>query len=172
MSDPCPPQATVTLKTSDGGLTRNVTCVTHTMRQVARPPGHVTRALEAGDTWTCVTCPDTWLHWLHPHNWLDTSWPAARCNIPSLRRDLTVSDYCQGHHQHSPDSHPHCVSLRDNQDAQMSQSGDKCFLLFLSKYSIFQNKKRSKISKYTLERLQKTSDQTGKPSTKTSYFVT
>jgi len=77
-------QAAVTLKTSAGSFTRNVTCVTHTMRRVTRPPGHVTRALEAGDTWTCVTCPDTWLHWLHPHNWLDTSWPAARVIINIL----------------------------------------------------------------------------------------
>ena len=78
--DPCPPQATVSLRAGDGdgALTSNVTCVTHTMRRVTRPPGHVTRALETGDTWGCVTCADTWIHWLHPYNWVDTSWPAAR----------------------------------------------------------------------------------------------
>ena len=76
----CPPQALVSLRAGDddGVVTSNVTCVTRDMRQVTRPRGHVTRALEPGDTWACVTCVDTWLHWLQPHNWLDTSWPAAR----------------------------------------------------------------------------------------------
>ena len=76
----CSPQALVSLRAGDddGVVTSNVTCVTRDMRRVTRPRGHVTRTLEPGDTWACVTCVDTWLHWLHPHNWLDTSWPAAR----------------------------------------------------------------------------------------------
>ena len=52
------------------------------MRHVTLP--HTTRDRirhVPADTWDCVTCLDTWLHWLQPYNWLDTSWPVSRVII-------------------------------------------------------------------------------------------
>ena len=67
---------------TNSSMSQFVPCVSYDMRQVTVP--HQTRVqhvVTAGDTWDCVTCLDTWLHWLQPHNWLDTSWPISRVVI-------------------------------------------------------------------------------------------
>ena len=67
---------------TNSSMSKLVPCVSHDMRQVTVP--HQTRVhhvTAVGDTWDCVTCLDTWLHWLQPHNWLDTSWPVSRVVI-------------------------------------------------------------------------------------------
>ena len=65
------------LRTSAGPLSHNVSCVSLSLRGVTRPRGPLT-SLEPGDTRSCLSCVETWTHWLHPANWVDTQWPAAR----------------------------------------------------------------------------------------------
>ena len=71
--------------TDGGAVTRDIVCVSHTMRQVSQPRSVVTHDTLPGDTWQdCVTCLDTWIYWLQPLNWVDTSWPLSRVIINSV----------------------------------------------------------------------------------------
>ena len=74
----------MTLRTghASASLERELPCVSRLLRPVSAPPAPGTRALPpGGHTWDCVTCLDTWLHWLQPHHWLDTAWPASRVAV-------------------------------------------------------------------------------------------
>ena len=78
--------ARVSLKpaTASDVLTREVACVSHGMRHVSPPPATWSHGVTSVDTWDCVTCLDTWLHWLHPLHWVDTAWPLSRIIINTV----------------------------------------------------------------------------------------
>ena len=67
---------------TNSSLSQLVPCVSYDMRHVSVPhQRRVHHVAAAGDTRDCVTCFDTWVYWLQPHNWLDTSWPVSRVII-------------------------------------------------------------------------------------------